>query len=377
MHKLLLFISLLSLSLLFTGGAIAQDDEEDLPVIGFVQFVSHPALDAGVQGAADYLEANGFVDSETARFIFANGEGDIPTLSLIIEDFLDEGVDVIIAVSTPALQAAYGIISDLEEPAVFFNTVTNPYAAGVAQAPCVHPAWLTGSQALAPFEATVPLVFDIVPNAETIGLIYNDAEVNSVVSTEIVLEIGEELGLEFEIQTVANSSEVPVAAEALISRGIDAFYVTTDSTVVAGLEGLVQVANDNAIPIVGSDPASAQRGAVIAQGLDYYQEGIDTGRMVVAYLNGELDIATTSISRQVINELALNLDAAQLQGVTLSDELIERASILIEDGEVTRAERAEVSEEEMAEADAAFLEGLVCTEEMIEDQMEALEDEDE
>lgn len=370
LRKLVLLSFVLVLA--FGATAFAQEDG-DMPVIGFVQFVSHPALDAGRDGALEVLEAAGYVDGETATFLFGNGEGEIPALNTIVEDFLDEGVDLIIATSTPALQAAYSVTADLEGPPVIFNVVTSPYAAGVAEAACIHPSWVTGSQALAPYADTVPLIFEIVPDAESIGYIYNTAEANSVANTEIITPIMEDLGLTMEIQTISNSSEVPQAAEALVAQGIDAFYVATDSTVVAGLEGLIQVANENEIPVIASDPSSAARGAVLAQGLDYMQEGRDAGRMAVAYLNGDIDIATTSISRQTINLLAVNLDAAEAQGVTVPEELLATAGIIIEDGAETMVARAEMSAEEQAAADAEFIAELECTPEIIEEQQAALD----
>lgn len=363
-----LFVLLMAGLFATLGTASLAQDAEDMPVIGFVQFVSHPALDAGRDGAVAVLNEAGYIDGETAHFIFANGEGDIPALATIVQSFIDDGVDLIIATSTPALQAAYNNTVDLEGPPIIFNVVTSPYVAGVAQDSCLHPAWVAGTQALAPYADTMPLIFEIVPDAEVVGYIYNTAEANSVANTDIITPLAEELGLTLEIQTVSNSSEVPAAAEALVSRGIDVFYVATDSTVVAGLEGLVQVANENEIPLIASDPSSAIRGAVLAQGLDYIQEGRDAGRIAVAYLKGELDLATTRIQRQTVNLLAINLDAAELQGVTISDSLLAKAGIVIEGGEATSTAMTEMTDDEKMAADAAFIEALTCTPEEIAEQ---------
>lgn len=369
-RKTLLLMLVLAIAAM-GGAAFAQDEE--LPKVGVFQFVSHPALDANRDGFIDTLAAGGYVDGETVDLVIANGEGDIPTMNTIAENFVfDEDVDLIMAISTPALQAAFNVTSDFEAPPVIFSSVTSPYVAGVADAACIKPGWVTGSQALAPFEQTVPLIFDLVPEAETVGYIYNTAEANSVANTDIIVPIMEELGLTMEIQEIANSSEVPTAAEALVSRGVDVFYVATDSTVVAGLEGLIGVANENEIPVIASDPSSGARGTVLAQGLDYYQEGIDAGRMAVAYLDGELDIETTSISRQQGTLLAVNLDAAEAQGVELPQELLDRAGIVIEGGEVTD-NSAELRPEDLMTDAETFLGDLTCTEEIIAEQQAELD----
>lgn len=372
MNRKMIFSVVLALLVALMAAPVAAQDE--LPTVGIFKFVSHPALDANEQGVIDTLAALGYVDGETVRILTASGDADMPTMTTIADNFVfDEEVDVIVAISTPALQAAYNVTSDLEAPAIVFSSVTSPYVAGVALTSCIKPTWVTGSQAMAPFEQTVPLIFEVAPDAETVGYIYNTAEANSVANTDVIVPIMEELGLTMEIQEVAASAEVPTAAEALVSRGIDVFYVATDSTVVSGLEGLVAVANENQIPLVASDPSSAQRGAVIAQGLDYYQEGVDAGRMAAAYLNGETDFSTLSISRQRGTALAVNLDAAEAQGVTLSDDFIAGASILIEGGEVTTVEPVEMSAEEMQAAADEFIASLECTDELIAEQQAELD----
>jgi putative tryptophan/tyrosine transport system substrate-binding protein len=302
----------------------------DLPVVGFMKLVSHPALDAEQRGVVDALAAAGFVDGETAIFQFANAEGDIATLSTIAQKYVDDDVDLIVATSTPALQAAFNATKDLGGPPIVFNAVTSPYAAGIAAAPDDHPAWVIGIQALAPVEDALALIKEILPDVQTVGYVYNPAEANSVVNTELAIPTAEELGLIFEIATVSNSSEVQTAAEALVSRGVEAFFVSTDSTVVSGLEALIKVANDNDIPLFANDPSSAQRGAAVALGLDYYQDGLDTGALAVQILKGELDIAATPIERQRKGSLAVNTRAAAEQGLDLPEAFMARVDTVFE-----------------------------------------------
>lgn len=369
MKKLLLLCLVLLLVVMPVG---AQDDEG--PVIGFMTIVTHPALDDARDGAIEVLAAGGYVDGETATFLFGNGEGDFPTLTTIAENFVDEGVDVIIATSTPALQAAYGVALDLgdDAPVIIFNAVTSPYAAGIADASCVHPALVIGTQALSPYSEILPLVFEVAPDAEKVGYMYNPAEANSVVITEIVEPLAEELGLELEIQTISNSSEVPTAAEALVSKGVDAFFIATDNTVVTGLEGLVAVANENGIPLIASDTTSAPRGAVIASGLDYWQDGRDAGMLAVAILDGELDIATAKINRQFTTEVAVNMDVADDQEAMLSDDLLARVNIVVAEGEVEAMERMALTTDDLAELLPAFIENATCSQEEIDAQMAEL-----
>jgi putative ABC transport system substrate-binding protein len=301
-----------------------------MPLVGFMKIVSHPALDAEQQGVKDALAEAGFIEGETVQFLEGNAEGDIATLTTIAQRFVDEGVDLIIATSTPALQAAFNATQDFEGPPIVFNAVTSPYAAGIANAPDDHPSWVIGIQALGPIADAMALIPAMMPDITTIGYIYNPAEANSVVNTEIATPAAEELGLTFEVATISNSSEVQTAAEALVARGVEAFFISTDSTVVSGLEALVKVANDNDIPLFANDPASAERGAAVALGLDYYQDGLDTGALAVGILNGELDIAATPITEQLAGSLAINTTAASEQGLEIPQEYIDQAATVFE-----------------------------------------------
>lgn len=310
--------------------APAASAPADLPVVGMMKLVSHPALDAEQKGVKDALTAAGFIDGETVTIREANAEGDIPTLTTIAQQFVDEEVDLIVTTTTPALQAAYNATKDLQGPPIVFNAVTSPYDAGVATAPDNHPSWVIGYQALAPVEDALALIPRLMPAIKTVGYIYNPAEANSVVNTKIAEPAAQALGLALEITQISNSSEVQAAAEALVARGVEAFFVSTDSTVVASLEAIVKVANDNDLPLFANDPASAQRGAAVALGLDYYQDGLDTGALAVAILKGELDIAATPIERQRKGSLVVNLPAATEQGLTIPDDLKAEAAQVVE-----------------------------------------------
>jgi putative ABC transport system substrate-binding protein len=306
----------------------AVEEEEgaaDSFTIGMMQLTTHPALDAGRDGAIQALADAGLVEGENLTILQQNAEGDIATLATIAQTFVDEGVDLIIATSTPAAQAAFNAVRDLETPVVVYNVVTDPFAAGLATAPDDHPAWIVGTQALPPVEAAMNRMLEVVPDADVVGLIWNPAERNSEVATGIARDVAAGLSIELLEANVSDSSEIQTAAESLIAQGIDAFFISTDSTVVAGFESLARVANDNQIPLFANDPASAPRGAVTAVGVDYFQDGYDSGEIAAAILKGEATAADFTIEPQGATLIAVNLDAAEAQGVEVPESVIESA----------------------------------------------------
>jgi putative ABC transport system substrate-binding protein len=218
---------------------------------------------------------------------------------------VDEGVDLIISTSTPASQAAFSAVQDLEAPIVIYNVVTDPFAAGLATAPDDHPGWIVGTQALPPVATAMETMMEIVPDAEVVGIIWNPAEKNSEVATGIAREVAGDLGIELLEANISDSSEIQTAAESLVAQDIDAFFISTDSTVVAGFEALVKVANENQIPLFANDPASAGRGAVAAVGVDYFQDGVDSGTIAAAILAGDATPSDFTVERQSASILAI------------------------------------------------------------------------
>ncbi|MBE2200605.1 MAG: ABC transporter substrate-binding protein [Anaerolinea sp.] len=324
---LIYFLILLILSFAIAGCNAA---EEEVVTVGMMTMVSHPSLDAISQGVKDKLAEAGYIVGENLELLEGNAEGDIATLSTIVQQFIDADVDLIVATTTPALQAAYNATKETGSPPIIFNGVSNPYAAGIANAPNDHPAWVLGNQLLDPVKEAMDLIILLKPGASVIGLIYNPAEANAVYLVELAQKEAGARGLKLELATVSNSSEVQTAAEALASRNLDAYLAISDNTVTSGFEALVQVANDNDILVVGTSASMPPRGAAASYGIDPYQEGLDSGQLVVDYLKGDLDLAKTEIQIQDAVLLTVNPSAAQEQGVTLSDEIVEKADNVIE-----------------------------------------------
>ncbi len=372
-RKLFLLMVILLVTVSLTPVA-AQDD--DIPTVAIIRFGQLTPFERSQQGTLDVLEAYGYVDGENINLIFGDATFDFPTASALVEDAIDEGADVIVTITTPVTLAAINATQDMEDPPIImFNTVTEPYAAGIAQSSCIHPPHVWGSQALPDYASIMPLMFEVIPDLETVGYIYTPAEPNGVASTAIIVPLAEELGIELVVQTITDTSEVGIAAEAAVSGGAQAFLIPTDSTVGAGLAAILQVAEEVGIPVFFGDSGQVYEGTTIGAGVSYYQEGVDTGRMLVAYLNGEVDIATTRISRQTGFILAVNLDTANAAGVEIPQDFLDRADFVIENGESSEGEPSlpEMSMDDMMAADSEWVGGLVCTDEDIQEQQEMLD----
>ncbi len=125
----------------------------------------------------------------------------------------------------------------------------------------------------------------------------------------------------------ARTVDVPSAAQSLVGKA-DVIYAPTDNNVMSAFEGIVKVAQQAKLPVVAADTGAVPRGAVAALGLNYYDLGRQTGKLAVRILKGE---APGAIASQVSEsfELHVNPAAAQKQGITLPDELVKSAKVVV------------------------------------------------
>ena len=293
--------------------------------IGIVQLVEHLALDEARAGFIDALESEGFKDGDNLKIDYKNAQGEMPTAATISEGFVADGVDLILAIATPAVQAA---ATATDEIPILFTAVTDPVEAGVVEDMERPGTNVTGTTDMNPIKEQLELALEIDPDIKNIGVIYNTGEVNSVVQVDIAKEVAPELGLSVVEAIATNSGEVGTAAESLIGK-VEAIYVPTDNTIVSALRSVVRVAEDHGLVLIAGDVESVENGAVATLGISYYGLGYQTGLMAVEVLKGA-DPATMPIVGSKEFTYAINKTAAQNMGLELPQSLIDKAEEIFE-----------------------------------------------
>jgi putative ABC transport system substrate-binding protein len=285
--------------------------------VGISQIVTHPALDATVQGIQDELAAQGFTGIE---YDLQNAEGDMATTASIAQKFAGDGLDLAIGVATPTSQALAKAITDVP---ILFTAVTDPVGAGLVTDPEAPDANVTGVSDMQPVKPILELAKTFRPDAKNVGMVYNAGESNSVFLVEQAEKDAATMGLTIVKAPAGTSAEVQAAAQSLVGR-VDAIAVIGDNTAVSALEAIVKICDQNKIPLVAGDPDSVKRGAVAAYGFDYYDLGTQTGAMAAQVLSGT-PIADIPVEFAANLQLSVNEEAAAAQGVTLPQDLIDQA----------------------------------------------------
>jgi len=289
--------------------------------IGITQIVDHPALNAVRQGVIDVLAEAGYVEGENVEYILGNAQGDFSVAMSIAQNFLAQGVDLVVSIATPTSQAAVQVFKDTGVPVVF-SAVTDPVGAGLTGYPNV-----TGTSDLIDVASDLTLLKALVPGLSKVGIVYNPGEANSAILTDMAARAAAGLGLTIVTAAAENTAAVPIAAQSLIGR-VGAIYVTTDNTVVAALEAVVDVAKSEGIPLLVADPSSLERGSMVCTGFDYYDHGRMTGEVVLKVLSG-VPPSDIPVAYQKGTQVWLNLDTAMESGFEFPDAIKERATGLL------------------------------------------------
>jgi putative ABC transport system substrate-binding protein len=284
--------------------------------VGVTQIVSHPALDACVEGFKEGLAEKGFVEGENITFDVQNAQGDMATASSIAQKFAGDKLDLVLGIATPTTQAM--VKADKTTPIVF-TAVTDPVGAGLVKNAEAPEANVTGVSDMLPVEPHLELIKRIVPGVKTIGILYNAGETNSVFLVDAEKKAAAAMGIKVIEATASNSSEVQAAAKSLAGR-VDAVSVLTDNTIVSALETVIKICRENDVPLICGDTDSVKRGAVAAYAFDYKDLGKQAGYMAAEVLNGK---AVKDLPVQYAENLTLSINpaAAEAMSVTLPDDL--------------------------------------------------------
>ena len=280
--------------------------------IGVLQFTQHAALDKTNEGfiaALDDAGINYEIDQQ-------NASNDQSTCQTIAEKLVNDGNDLIYAIATPAAQAVAGLTKDIP---VVISAVTDPAESGLVADNNAPGGNVTGVSDLTPIKEQIDLLKQLIPDAQTIGVLYCSAESNSAIQAEMTREACEALGMEAIDYTVSNTNEIQTVVESMVGK-VDAIYAPTDNTIANGMATVGMIASDNGLPVFAGDSGMVEAGGIATYAVDYYQLGYMAGEMAVDILVNGTDPAEMPIGYLPTEkyELTINEDMAAKVGVDVS-----------------------------------------------------------
>ena len=282
--------------------------------IGITQIVAHPALDSAREGfKAAFKEAG--IDAD---FDEKNANGEAATANLIANSFVSSKVDLIYSIATSTAQAAAQSTNTIP---VVFSAITDPESAGILKNN------VTGVSDRVDIKQQLQLLLKLDSKIKKVGVIYNSSEQNSKVQVDDLKAAAKELGVEVVEKSVIQASEIPQAADAL-TRESDAIYLPTDNLVASVVSLLTDKATAAKKIVFGAESAHVKGGALITQGIDYYEMGKQAGKIAIDILKNGKKPSEIKYQRMSLNDIVVNGKTMAALGITLPEDIKSKAKII-------------------------------------------------
>lgn len=284
--------------------------------VGIVQLVQHEALDAATQGFQDKLKELVEADGGSVEFDPQNASNDSANCATIVNGFVSEGVDLIMANATPALQAAQAATADIP----ILGTSVSDYGTALGMSDWTGKTGtnISGTTDLAPLDGQAEMLQELFPDAKNVGLLYCSAEPNSSYQINTIKPILEGMGYTCTEYAFTDSNDVASVAQNAASSS-DVIYIPTDNTAASCTEAIANVVLPAKIPVIAGEQGICSGCGVATLSIDYYELGEITGEMAYDILvngsnPGDMEVQPAPNFTKMYN--AANCEAL---GITVPD----------------------------------------------------------
>lgn len=291
-----------------------EDKKAEAPkTIGIVQLVEHDALDAANRGITDALKERG-VTMEIDR---QNAQADQSNLRNIAQRFVSHNYPLIFAIATPAAQTVANATSTTP---IVATAVTDFAVAKLVKDNAKPGTNVTGSSDMNPIAAQTELLLKLVPNAKTVGTIYNSSEINSQLQIDILRKELEKHGVALAEATISSVNDIQQAAQSLVGK-VDVMYVPTDNVVASSMPTLYRVTQAAKLAVVAGEAGMVKSGATATVAVDYYNLGKIAGNMGADILEGKAKPQDMPIRYQTEFNVVLNEPIVKELGLTVPEDV--------------------------------------------------------
>ncbi|WP_430609093.1 tryptophan ABC transporter substrate-binding protein [Enterococcus sp. DIV0876] len=304
--------------------------------VGILQYVSHEALDAITNGIKEGLKESGYTEGDNLTIEFQNGQADQSKLATMSQQLLNKNADVLVGVATPAAQALANVTQDVP---IVLGAVTDPVGANLVVDMDKPGGNITGVSDKAPVGAQIKLAKEIMPDAQTVGILYSSTEDNSKYQVAEAEDAATENGLTTKKYAVPSSNEIAQTVQ-VMAQEVDFIYIPLDNTIANAMQTVVGEANKTKTPIITSVDTMVEQGGLATVGQDQFTIGVETGKMVAAILDGTSEPATTPIYTFSDGETIINQAQADFLGITIPDSIKQDAT-LVNGDDTTESSNAE------------------------------------
>ena len=328
MKKVTAILLVLAMVMMMLSGCGSKNAEsgDEIFKVGIIQLMEHPSLDTIRESIIEGLEDEGYVEGKNLKIEYQNGQNDMSTMKNIAQTFVGDECDVIVAIATPAAQAA---LSETTEIPIVFAAITDPVGAGLVDSLDNPGGNVTGTSDEVSAEMIMNLAKDITPDFKTIGVLYNIGEDNSVSVVAQLKEYAGENGYKVIESTVTNTGEVQQAAQYLADK-VDIVFSPIDNTVASSMAVATETFNNAGIPFYVSADSMVNDGGLATCGIDYTVLGRETAAMIADILEGA-DPAAIAVRKMSEMSVYVNKETAKALNIEIPQAILDKAVLFPEE----------------------------------------------
>lgn len=286
--------------------------------IGLCNYVDDASLNQIVDNIQTRLAEIGEEKGVEFNVLYDNCNADASVMEQIISDYLADKVDLMIGVATPVAMRMQTATEDSQTPVVF-SAVSDPIGAGLVESLEAPGANVTGTSDYLDTDAIMNLIFALDPDAETIGLLYDQGQDSSAAPIEKAKEYLDNKGVKYIERTGTTTDEVMLAADALVADKVDAVFTPTDNTIMTAELAIYETFAQAGIPQYTGADSFALNGAFLGYGVDYANLGVETANMVAQILLEGADPASTPVMTFDNGTATINTDICAELGYDYAD----------------------------------------------------------
>lgn len=265
------------------------DDDGTTYKVAICQLLEHVALDAASEGFTDALKD---LLGDNVTIDLQSAQGEQAMCSTIINNFISDDVDLILANATLPLQTAVQATSDI--PIVGTSITDYATALGITDWTGVTGVNATGTSDLAPLDEQENMLVELFPDAKTVGILFCSAEANSQYQSDVFSAELQEDGITAIEFKFTDSNDLQSVVQSAVEQ-CDVIYVPTDNTAADNTAVIKNVCVPAGVPVIAGESGICSGCGVATLSISYYDIGYKAGEMAYEILVNGADPATMEI----------------------------------------------------------------------------------
>ena len=275
------------------------------------------------------LHELGYVEGKNITIELRNAAGRNERLSALADELLRLKVDVILAVNTPAAQAAKKATAAIP---IVITRIGDPVKSGLVPSLARPGGNVTGLSVNTPElgPKRIQLLREIVPGISRVAVLFNADNPSSTLHTAELEHASSQLGLQFlRLPVRGRASDFPGAFQAATRARAEALAVVDDTAVTKHRDQILTLAANHSLPVVSIYKDFAEAGGLIAYGPNLPALYRRAAHYVDRILKGAKP-SDLPIEEPTQFDLVVNLKAAKALGLTIPPSVLLRANHVIE-----------------------------------------------